>query len=45
VEGGFFAFPYLASDPMLDPLRKEAEFAEILKISNQRYEAFRSRFF
>jgi len=45
VEGGFFAFPYLASDPMLDPLRKEAEFAEILKISNQRHEAFRSRFF
>lgn len=45
VEGGFFAFPYLASDPMLDPLRKEKEFSEILNISNQRYEAFRRRFF
>jgi len=45
VEGGFFAFPYMARDPMLDPLRKETEFADILNISNQRYEAFRSRFF
>ena len=45
VEGGFFSYPYLATDPLLDALRKEPEFAEILNTSHQRYEAFRSRFF
>jgi len=45
VEGGFFSYPYLSTDPLLDALRKEPEFAEILNTSHQRYEAFRSRFF
>jgi len=45
VEGGFFSYPYLATDPLLDALRKEPEFTEILNTSHQRYEAFRSRFF
>jgi DNA-binding winged helix-turn-helix (wHTH) protein/TolB-like protein/Tfp pilus assembly protein PilF len=45
VEGGFFSYPYLATDPLLDALRKEPEFAEILNASHQRYQAFRSRFF
>jgi DNA-binding winged helix-turn-helix (wHTH) protein/TolB-like protein len=45
VEGGFFPYPYLATDPLLDALRKEHEFAEILNTSHRRYEAFRSRFF
>jgi DNA-binding winged helix-turn-helix (wHTH) protein/TolB-like protein/Tfp pilus assembly protein PilF len=45
VEGGFFSYPYLSTDPLLEPLRKESEFAEILNTSHQRYEAFRSRFF
>jgi hypothetical protein len=45
VEGGFFSYPYLATDPLLDALRKESEFAEILNTAHQRYEAFRSRFF
>ena len=30
VEGGFFHYPYLATDPLLDALRKEPQFAEIL---------------
>ena len=30
VEGGFFSYPYLATDPLLEALRKEPEFAEIL---------------
>src|SRR5499425_1814024 len=33
VEGGFFSYPYLATDPLLDALRKEPEFAEILNTS------------
>jgi tetratricopeptide (TPR) repeat protein len=45
VEGGFFSFPYLATDPLLDALRKEPEFAEILNMSHRRYQAFRDKFF
>jgi DNA-binding winged helix-turn-helix (wHTH) protein/TolB-like protein/Tfp pilus assembly protein PilF len=45
VESGFFAYPYLATDPLLDPLRKEAAFTEILDMSQQRYRAFKSKFF
>jgi len=45
VEGGFFSYPYLATDPLLDRLRQEAEFAEILGVSHRRHQAFRERFF
>jgi tetratricopeptide (TPR) repeat protein len=45
VEGGFFSYPYLASDPLLDALRKEPGFVEILNTSHRRCKAFRSRFF
>jgi DNA-binding winged helix-turn-helix (wHTH) protein/TolB-like protein/Tfp pilus assembly protein PilF len=45
VESGFFPYPYLATDPLLEPLRKEAEFAQILAISQRRHQAFRERFF
>jgi hypothetical protein len=45
VEGGFFSYPYVATDPLLDTLRKEPEFAEILNVSNRRHQAFRDRFF
>lgn len=45
VEGGFFPYPYLATDPLLEPLRKEPEFAQILNISQRRYQSFRQHFF
>jgi TolB-like protein/Flp pilus assembly protein TadD len=45
VEGGFFSYPYLASDPLLDAVRKEVEFAKILNAARARHEAFRNRFF
>jgi hypothetical protein len=45
VEGGFFSYPYWATDPLLDALRKEPEFAELLNASQQRCAASRSRFF
>lgn len=45
VEGGFFAYPYLAIDPLLDSLRKEAAFAEILNTSQRRHQAFKAKFF
>lgn len=45
VEGGFFPYPYLTTDPLLEGLRKEPEFAQILSISQRRYESFRQHFF
>ena len=45
VEGGFFSYPYLVTDPLLDPVRRESEFTEILNISNRRYRVFRNKFF
>jgi DNA-binding winged helix-turn-helix (wHTH) protein/TolB-like protein/Tfp pilus assembly protein PilF len=45
VAGGFFPYPYLATDPLLEPLHKEPEFAQILNISQRRYQAFKNHFF
>jgi tetratricopeptide (TPR) repeat protein len=44
VESGFFSYPYIATDPLLNDLHSEPEFAQILNIARQRYEAFRSSF-
>jgi DNA-binding winged helix-turn-helix (wHTH) protein/TolB-like protein/Tfp pilus assembly protein PilF len=45
VESGFFSYPYIARDPLLDDLHSEGDFAQILNIAHQRYQAFRSSFF
>jgi hypothetical protein len=45
IEGGFFPHPYLASDPLLDGVRKEPEFARLLAMARERHEAFRRAFF
>jgi DNA-binding winged helix-turn-helix (wHTH) protein/TolB-like protein len=45
VESGFFSYPYIAKDPLLNDLHSEPEFAQILNIARQRYEAFKSSFF
>ena len=45
VESGFFSYPYIAKDPLLNNLHSEPEFNEILKIARQRHEAFKSSFF
>jgi tetratricopeptide (TPR) repeat protein len=44
VEGGFFPYPYLATDPLLERIRKEPEFAQILTVSLRRYQSFRQHF-
>ena len=41
VESGFFNYPYIAKDPLLNDLHSEPDFAQILNIARQRYEAFR----
>jgi len=45
VDGGFFAYPYIDADPLLNPVRNEPEFGETVNIAFRRYEAFRSKFF
>ena len=45
VESGFFSYPYIANDPLLDDLHSEPEFAHILNIARQRHEAFKGSFF
>jgi DNA-binding winged helix-turn-helix (wHTH) protein/TolB-like protein len=45
IENGFFAYPYFKEDPMLDGLRNDREFAELMEVSRQRHEAFKEKFF
>jgi DNA-binding winged helix-turn-helix (wHTH) protein/TolB-like protein len=45
VNGGFFSYPYLAADPMLDSLRGEPDFQNTLSVAYRRYQAFKVKFF
>ncbi len=44
IDGGFFCYPYFANDPLLDSLRGEAEFAQLMEIARRRHEEFKRRF-
>jgi DNA-binding winged helix-turn-helix (wHTH) protein/TolB-like protein/tetratricopeptide (TPR) repeat protein len=45
VESGFFSYPYLSRDPLLNDLRREPEFDQTLNTARQRHEAFKRDFF
>jgi tetratricopeptide (TPR) repeat protein len=45
VESGFFSYPYIAKDPLLNGLHGEPEFAQILNTARQRHEAFKNSLF
>jgi len=45
VESGFFSYPYIDKDPLLNDLHGEPEFAQILNLAHQRHEAFKNSFF
>lgn len=45
IDGGFFPYPYLLTDPLLDSLRNEPEFVQLVDAARQRHEAFVSAFF
>jgi len=45
VEAGFFSYPYIADDPLLNLLHLEPKFIEILNIARQRHDAFKNSFF
>jgi DNA-binding winged helix-turn-helix (wHTH) protein/TolB-like protein len=44
IEGGFFCYPYFTNDPLLDNLRGEAEFAELMELARRRHEDFKRQF-
>jgi len=43
--GGFFPYPYLLTDPLLDNLRSEPEFGQLVNAALQRQQAFIKTFF
>jgi DNA-binding winged helix-turn-helix (wHTH) protein/TolB-like protein/Tfp pilus assembly protein PilF len=45
IETGFFSYPYFLTDPLLENLRKDSEFQQLMNKAKQRHEAFRKAFF
>ncbi|HEV3279902.1 MAG TPA: winged helix-turn-helix domain-containing protein [Terriglobia bacterium] len=45
IENGFFCYPYFAADPLLDNLRHEPGFEQLMTAARERHEAFKRRFF
>jgi len=45
IDGGFFPYPYLLTDPLVDSLRNEPEFVRLVGAARQRHEAFARAFF
>lgn len=44
IEGGFFCYSYFTNDPLLDNLRGQAEFAELMGLARRRHEDFKRQF-
>ena len=44
IDNGFFPYSYFRSDPLLDNLRAQPEFARLMETAHQREDAFRARF-
>ncbi len=44
IDGGFFCYPYFRTDPLLDPLRNQPGFAELMETARTRHERFQARF-
>lgn len=45
IEGGFFCYPYFASDPLLENIRGETLYPTIMDMARNRHEEFKRRFF
>jgi tetratricopeptide (TPR) repeat protein len=45
IESGFFSYPYLISDPLLNSLRSQHEFTRLMTMARQRHEAFKRTLF
>jgi hypothetical protein len=40
IENGFLCYPYFMTDPVLENIRGQAEFAQLMAVARQRHEAF-----
>jgi hypothetical protein len=45
LENGFFPYPYFMTDPLLDVLRQEAEFTQLVEQAHRCHHAFSKSFF
>ena len=45
INGGFFCYPYIKDDPLIENLRHEAEYATLLDSARKSHEDFKRRFF
>ncbi|HWP44024.1 MAG TPA: hypothetical protein VNO14_12350, partial [Blastocatellia bacterium] len=45
IELGFFCYPYFMSDPLLETIRSEPEFARLMELARNRHEEFKNKFF
>ncbi|MFL6544120.1 MAG: winged helix-turn-helix domain-containing tetratricopeptide repeat protein [Candidatus Udaeobacter sp.] len=45
IDSGFFPYPYLSTDPLLDSLRNETDFVRLMSSARQRHVAFAHVFF
>jgi hypothetical protein len=45
IEGGFFCYPCLLSDPLLASIRSDPEFQRLAAEAHERQEQFRAKFF
>jgi hypothetical protein len=45
IELGFFCYPYFTSDPLLDNIRGEPEFARLMEAARGRHEEFKRKYF
>ena len=45
VENGFFCYPYMVADPLLDSVRSDFEFAALLTSARRQHEAFKAGLF
>ena len=44
IKGGFFCYPYIKEDPLLNSIRDQPDYAVLLEIARKSHEEFRSRF-
>jgi hypothetical protein len=44
IEGGFFNYPAMLKDPLLDPVRDDPEFNQVLALAKEKHERFKRSF-
>jgi hypothetical protein len=45
VDNGFFPYPYLVEDPLLESVRGEADYQTSVELAHTRHESFKKKFF